>query len=109
MALKANIVIDQGTSFSTSIDVTDEDGAIVNLAGFTGAAQLRKHYTSTAQTAFTVSITAATGVVALSMSANTTNSIAAGRYVYDCELTDTTGTVSRLVEGIVTVTPGVTR
>jgi hypothetical protein len=43
VALKANIVIDQGTSFSTSIDVTDEDGAIVNLAGFTGAAQLRKH------------------------------------------------------------------
>jgi hypothetical protein len=54
VALKANIVIDQGTSFSTSIDVTDEDGNIVNLAGFTGAAQLRKHYTSTAQTAFTV-------------------------------------------------------
>jgi hypothetical protein len=109
MALKANIVIDQGTSFSTSIDVTDEDGNIVNLAGFTGAAQLRKHYTSTAQTAFTVSITANTGVVALSLSANTTNNIAAGRYVYDCELTDTTGIVSRLVEGIVTVTPGVTR
>jgi hypothetical protein len=109
MALKANIVIDQGTSFSTSIDVTDEDGNIVNLAGFTGAAQLRKHYTSTAQTAFTVSITAAAGVVALSLSANATNNIAAGRYVYDCELTDSAGTVSRLVEGIVTVTPGVTR
>ena len=45
----------------------------------------------------------------LSMSANTTNSIAAGRYVYDCELTDSNGIVSRLVEGIVTVTPGVTR
>jgi hypothetical protein len=109
MALKANILIDQGTSFATSIDVTDEDGNIVNLAGFTGAAQLRKHYTSTAQTAFTVSITAVTGVVALSMSANVTNSIAAGRYVYDCELTNGSGTVSRLIEGIVTVTPGVTR
>jgi hypothetical protein len=109
MALKANITIDQGTSFSTSIDVTDEDGNIINLAGFTGAAQLRKHYTSTAQTAFTVSITAATGVVALSLSANTTNSLNPGRYVYDCELTDSAGTVSRLVEGIVTVTPGVTR
>ena len=109
MALKANIIIDQGTSFATSIDVTDENGNIVNLTGFTGAAQMRKHYTSTAQTAFTVSITAATGVVALSLSANATNNIAAGRYVYDCELTDSAGTVSRLVEGIVTVTPGVTR
>ena len=109
MAIKANIVIDQGATYSTSIDVTDEDGAVVNLTGFTGAAQLRKHYTSTAQTAFTVSITANTGVVSLSLSANVTNNIAAGRYVYDCELTDTAGTVSRLIEGIVTVTPGVTR
>lgn len=109
MAIKANIVIDQGATYSTSINVTDEDGAIVNLTGFTGAAQLRKHYTSTAQTAFTVSIAAATGVVSLSLSANVTNNIAAGRYVYDCELTDASGTVSRLIEGIVTVTPGVTR
>jgi len=109
VAIKANIVIDQGTTFATTIDVTDEDSNIVNLTGFTGAAQLRKHYTSTAQTAFTVSITANTGVVSLSLSANVTNNVAAGRYVYDCELTDAAGTVSRLIEGIVTVTPGVTR
>ena len=109
MALKANIVIDQGTTFATTIDVTDEDGNIVNLTGFTGAAQMRKHYTSTAQTAFTVSISAGTGEVTLAMTANVTNNVAPGRYMYDCELTDTTGTVSRLIEGIVTVTPGVTR
>ena len=109
MALKANIVIDQGTTFATTIDVTDEDGNIVNLTGFTGAAQMRKHYTSTAQTAFTVSISAATGEVTLAMTANVTNNTAPGRYIYDCELTDGSGTVSRLIEGIVTVTPGVTR
>ena len=109
MALKANITIDQGTSFATTIDVTDEDGNIVDLTGFTGAAQMRKHYTSTAQTAFTVSISAGPGEVTLAMSANVTNKVAAGRYVFDCELNDGTGTISRLVEGIVTVTPGVTR
>lgn len=109
MALKANIVIDQGTSFATTIDVTDEEDNTVDLTGFTGAAQMRKHYTSSAQTAFTVSISADLGEVTLSMAANVTNNIAPGRYVYDCELTDGSGTVSRLVEGIVTVTPGVTR
>ncbi len=109
MALKANITIDQGTSFATTIDVTDEDGNIVNLTGFTGAAQMRKHYTSSTYYAFTVTITAGTGEVTLSMTANATNNVAAGRYVYDCELTDSLGIVSRLVEGIVTVTPGVTR
>ena len=108
MAFKANITIDQGTDFSTSIDVIDDNGDIVDLAGYTGAAQLRKHYTSTA-TNFTVSITASSGLVTLSMNAATTNAIAAGRYVYDCELTDGSGVVSRIVEGIVTITPGVTR
>lgn len=109
MALKANITIDQGTSFATTIDVTDEDGNVIDLTGFTGAAQMRKHYTSTTAYSFTVSITAVTGEVTLAMTANATNNVAAGRYVYDCELTDSVGTVSRLVEGIVTVTPGVTR
>ena len=109
MALKANIVIDQGTSFATTIDVTDEEGNIVNLTGFTGAAQMRKHYTSSTYYSFNVAITAVTGEVTLSMTANATNNVAAGRYVYDCELNDGNGTISRLVEGIVTVTPGVTR
>lgn len=110
MALKANIVIDQGTSFETTIDVTDEDGNIVNLTGYTGAAQMRKHYTSSAQTSFTVAIANTTGQVTLSLNAATSNTITAGRYVYDLELTETaTSIVTRLVEGIVTVTPGVTR
>lgn len=109
MALKANITIDQGTSFATTIDVTDEDGNVVDLTGFTGAAQMRRHYTSGSASNFNVSISADLGQVTLSMTANTTGNLAPGRYVYDCELTDTSGTVSRLVEGIVTVTPGVTR
>ena len=109
MALKANITIDQGTSFATTIDVTDEEGNIVDLTGFTGAAQMRKHYTSSTYYAFTVSISAGTGEVTLAMAANVTNNVAPGRYMFDCELNDGSGTISRLVEGIVTVTPGVTR
>ena len=109
MAFKANITIDQGTDFSTSINVTDDNGDAVDLSGYTGAAQMRKHYTSSTASDFTIAITAATGVVQLSMNAATTNAISAGRYVYDCELTDGSGVVSRVVEGVVTVTPGVTR
>jgi hypothetical protein len=43
------------------------------------------------------------------MSSNTTNSITEGRYVYDCELTTSGGVKSRIVEGIVTINPGVTQ
>ena len=52
MAVKANITIDQGTDFATSIDVTDDNGDPTDLTGFTGAAQLRKHYTSANSFAF---------------------------------------------------------
>lgn len=108
MAVKANITIDQGSSFETTLDVTDDNGDPINLTGYTGAAQMRKHYTSSNSFAFTVAINPTAGVVTLTMSANATANIVSGRYVYDCELT-TGNTVSRVLEGIVTVTPQVTR
>jgi len=107
MAVKANITIDQGTDFATSIDVTDDNGDPTDLSGFTGAAQMRKHYTSSNSYSFTVAV--ANGSVTLSMNSATTANITSGRYVYDCELTSSSNVVSRIVEGIVTVTPQVTR
>lgn len=107
MALKANITIDQGTDFATSIDVTDDNGDPTDLSGFTGAAQMRKHYTSS--NSFSFSVAVANGSVTLSMNSATTANITAGRYVYDCELTSGSNVVTRIVEGIVTVTPQVTR
>ena len=109
MAIKANLDIDQGSTFQTTINVTDENDAIVDLTGYTGVAQMRKHYTSSTAYSFTVSISPSIGTVTLSMSANATANVVAGRYVYDCELTDTNGAVTRLIEGIVTITPQVTR
>lgn len=108
MAFKANIVIDQGSTFTTSIELTDADGEPVDLTGYTGTAQLRKHYTSSNAVSFGVAI-ANSGIVALSLTANQTANIVAGRYVYDVEVTDVGGLVSRIVEGIVTITPQVTR
>lgn len=109
MAIKANIIVDQGSSFQTSINVTDDDENAIDLTNYTAVAQMRKHYTSSNAVNFTATISPTLGVVTLALTANATNAIAPGRYVYDCELTDNNGTVTRLVEGIVTVTPGVTR
>jgi len=109
MAIKGNIIIDQGSTFSTTVSVTDEDDLPINLTGYTANAQMRKHYSSVISYAFDTSIAANTGVITLAMSSNATNSLTAGRYVYDVEITTSGGSVSRLVEGIVTVTPGVTR
>lgn len=109
MAIKANIVIDQGSTFQTAINVTDDDEVPVNLTNYSANAQMRKHYTSLTAYTFETTISPDLGIVSLYMDANTTNSIAPGRYMYDCELTDPNGAITRLVEGIVTITPGVTR
>ena len=41
MAIIANLYIDQGTDFSITVDVTDSAGDILNLSGYTAAAQIR--------------------------------------------------------------------
>lgn len=109
MAIKANLIIDQGTTYSTTIDVTDDNDMPINLSGYTGSAQLRKHYSSSNSTIFTVSLAPLDGIVILSLTSTQTAALKAGRYVYDVELTNTSNVVSRIVEGIVTVTPQVTR
>lgn len=110
MATKTNLVIDQGSNFSVTIAILDATGEPFNLSNFTGESQLRKHYTSLTATNFSVTLGGANGTIVLSMSSNTTANISPGRYVYDVEVTSgASNTVTRVVEGIVTVTPNVTR
>ena len=110
MAIISNIVIDQGSTFIADIDVTDNDGNILNLTGYTVAGQMRKSYASTTATDFTASVlNEGNGVIRISLTAAQSNNLKAGRYVYDVEITDASGAVTRVLEGQVEVTPGVTR
>lgn len=109
MAIKANLNIDQGATFNTQLVVTDADGDAVDLTGYTGAGQIRKHYTSSNSVSFSVSVSNTYSTVSLSLTANVTSLLSAGRYVYDVELTSSTGIVTRVLEGIVSVSPNVTR
>ena len=110
MATKANLVIDQGSTFSVELDLTDDNGDTLVLDGFEANAQMRKWYTSSNATVFTTTINASSGQINLNLTANQTGLLTAGRYVYDVELRDvSSNAISRVVEGIVTVTPQVTR
>ena len=110
MAIKANIIMDQGSTFETVIDLTDQDDdTIIDLTDYSGRASMRKHFSSNTSYNFVVTILPLLGQVTLYMSANNTANIEGGRYMYDCELEDLAGNVSRIVEGIVTVTPQVSR
>jgi hypothetical protein len=108
MATKANLVIDQGSTFSTDLTLNDENGDPLSLNGYTANSQIRKWYTSlTPSASFTANVDTA-GIITLSLTANQTSNLVAGRYVYDVEIQDGS-VVSRIVEGIVTVTPQVTK
>jgi len=111
MAVKANIVLEQGASFSTDIDITDAAGARVDLTNYTANSQLRKHFSSTNATAtFTCTTGGTNGTVTMVLNYANTADITDGRYVYDLTLLNTSAnTKLRAVEGIVTVTPRVTQ
>jgi hypothetical protein len=109
MAQKANLVVDQGSTFSTEITVATDGGSLLDLTGYTGAAQMRRHYSSTNSVSFAVTLGGTDGTVQLSLTSNQTTNLAAARYVYDVELTDGSGNISRILEGYITVSPNVTR
>jgi hypothetical protein len=111
MAAISNLSIDQGATFSITIGVTDTTGSPRDLTGYTGRAQLRRSYYTNSNVSFTVSIdNPVDGEIILSLTSANTTLLKSGRYVYDVELVNSnTLTVERIVEGIVTVYPEVTK
>ena len=112
MAAVANLIIDQGATFSSDITVKDANGNAFNLTGYTAEAKMAKGYAST-RTRTTITSTIAsdptTGVVSLALTAAQTAALDAERYVYDVEITQTSSeNVTRVIEGIITVRPNVT-
>lgn len=109
MAIKGNIVIDQGSDYELKVNVENINNVSANLVGYTATAQMRKYHTSSRYYTFNTEVDAANGIVTLAMTANTTTKITPGRYLYDCELKSEDGVVTRLIEGIVTITPQITK
>jgi len=104
------LTLEQGANFNTVLDLKDSAGGILNLAGYTVAAQMRKSYYSTTATNFTITVTdAAAGQITMSMNSANTANVSPGRYVYDVLITSGASIKTRIIEGIVTILPSVTR
>jgi hypothetical protein len=109
-AAYTNLYIEQGTSYSTSITLNDAFSSTFDLTGYTVSSQIRKSYYSANATAtFATSINLSSGQIILSLDAPTTSNISPGRYVYDAKIKDSYNNVTRILEGIVDVSPSVTR
>lgn len=105
MNKKINIVIDQGAHYSQTFNLLDADGVPIDVTDCVANGAMRKHYTSSNAVNFTTALDA--GVLSLSLTAAQTANVTAGRYVYDVKFTDSVDTVTRILEGIATVTPKV--
>lgn len=110
MANVTNLYIDQGADYSIEVLVTDNVGRILDITGFSVKSQMRKSYGSSTAYTFTVDLTdPLNGIATLSFTASETRDIPAGRYLYDVEATNTVGVRWRIVEGLVIVTPEITK
>jgi hypothetical protein len=121
MAANWPITIEQGSTFSLPITIKNSDGTIFDLTPWTGRGQIRRHYRSTTIVAsFTCTVVAppTLGRMVISLSGTITAAIPAGdtqtdprsEYFYDIEIENSgTTEVRRILNGIVYVSPEVTR
>lgn len=121
---KYNLEMWQGATFAMTITVKDANNAVQNLTSYSARMQLRTSYGAASATESLTSsngeitITAAEGNVALELTATRTAAIPVDMtngkppkttYVYDLELVDNNGKVSKLLYGDVNVYGEVTR
>ena len=105
-----NFILEQGATFTRTLTV-QENSSAMNLSGYSVASKMRStHDSGTVVGTFSCTISNASGgVIVMNMNNSTTAGIEEGMYVYDIEITSSAGTVTRLMEGNVTVNPEVTR
>lgn len=104
-----NLTIEQGSNFEIKLTVRNNNNSPLNMLSYTGSSLLKKHYTSTTSYPFTLTfLDRANGRIALSMTSSQTSNLSEGRYVYDIVLVSPNNLKTRVIEGSILVSPGVT-
>ena len=107
----SNLTVNTGTTFSQIFTLESADtNSATDLTGFTASAQMRKHPGSSTATDFqTAIINASGGRIRVGLTTSQTSVLKPGRFIYDVLITDTSGEVTRVLEGSVLVREGVTK
>lgn len=105
------LYIDQGADFESTLVLEDDvTNLYQNVSGYTVTSSLRRSLVSPNTSGnLTCSITdAANGEISLSMTAANTSNLRPGTYLFDVR-TYIGGKYDRLIEGIIIVTPSITK
>jgi NADH:ubiquinone oxidoreductase subunit F (NADH-binding) len=114
-ATNYNTIIDQGADWFITFTYQNSSGTPINITGYTAALQLRSEPSdatavlSLSSPSNGITITGATGTVAVTATAAQTGAISPGYYYYDLEITSGSAVVTRLAQGQIEVNPQVTR
>jgi len=105
MAIPAvNLTIEKGTDFEATFNVTNADGTVFALNGYSATSKIRKYATSSTSSSFSTLITVATGEIKISMGSTVTAALSAGRNYYDVIIIQSgTGKIQKVFEGTVIV------
>lgn len=108
MSTFSNLFIDQGSGFTTSIDLSDSTN--LTLTNYTAAGKVAKSYDGTTKATFSASVDSTSKIVIISLTPQQTAGLKPGRYVYDIIIVspDSPPAITRILEGQLDVTPGVT-
>ncbi|MDP7366932.1 MAG: hypothetical protein QGH83_06700 [Candidatus Pacebacteria bacterium] len=115
MATISNLYIDADADYSSTVTLSSVDSAgtltVFNLTDYTATASVRKTYASSTATSFNCIIDAdpTTGKVVIALTDAQTASLNRGRYVWDMMVESSGGTKTRVLQGVVTINPSVTR
>ena len=110
MATIQNITIDQDCDYTETLTVKDSTGTVVDLSSETITATLRKTHLASSSTSFTTAKVSATdGTCSIALTDTVTGALSIGRYVWDLTTTDSSGLITRRIEGRATITPSVSR
>lgn len=106
MAREKNLIINQGETLLEEVDVSNTDGTIFDLTGYTVDAQMRTGYNNFAYTDLNPIIDSdpTTGKLTLNLTYLQSADLKIGRYVYDIMILNTsTSFATRILSGIITV------
>lgn len=111
MSSYVELQMEQGATFSYALSLKDDNGIPVDLTSLTISSQMRKSYYSANSVALScTSAVPTTGNVTIALSSAATANLDPTKYVFDLVLTDNVAsTQQRIIDGIIQVTPGVTR
>lgn len=104
--------LEQGTTFTSQMVLDDVTGEPYDLSDFSVRSQAkRSYYSANATIVFNAEIfDANNGIIRISANSAVTANVPAGKLVYDVIIIqNTTGVITRVLEGQIFVSPAVTR